>query len=985
MQSELPSSRAMADDPRADQHYLSSSSILLHPRLQHNNAPVYSNLSANKSVQRKAAPSFLSFRSHLPATTTNTLAPQQDTRHQSRASFSRSEKASPRLADPTTRPVSIASPGLQQDQFQPPRTRTPNTIAPASATVQHRSPAKSSSEKPSHDRNVSIDSDIPSTLPSSTYSSPRRFNNPVPAKYAHDRKPSHAQQRVVSSEGGEQREQSDAQHSEPMSQPAPTMTVQQQDGIKRTLTDDSLYSEYADSHPKRPKSPAGSRGGLGSLFGWNTAAKSNESSPTTTFSERSTSPSPGLIKPPSLEGAGRARLTPPGLDVQKANVAGTYFHNPQTPLLLGDGPNNVHVRELERELSHVSSELAESIRREMELEDELDRMRMEFPTSESQRRSSDYFSDSGASSGRYPISDFDAKLEQVERQLRKVEQEKANLKVETASRLQTELSRRRDLEELVRDLEDQLEKRDEKEDRTPGDKVEELMVHLEEARRRLSQEKMTKENFEDLYSATREELERLRNEADNLRDEVVPQLKARVEGLEGQAGDTQGLIYENTRLQQELAALREAHSNHSRFSSIHEEGVASAIGRRMSLHRSGMPTRSSSLRRADSVKGRDSDRDRSPSVPPIPEAVKEVEEQRDALHKALKLLIRRHEKQNRDHERAITKLTVAKNRAEQVSPKRTAYTREVAFLKEEVTTLRKRTEDALEQKWQYEKSLSGLKMDLDRAEQETRGLRTILQESDLSSPTSTLSAEDEQLKLSITRAETERDHARAVAAEYRQRAVANTTEPGSGSSDDLLAAATRMDELAEQLEAQVQSHTQLRSRLTAAVVKGEEEQRESTRRIEEMQKRLKGMEDSVLAAQQHSETTLACHDAEVRRIEDASSPSLARLAVPSSPAVGARSPSPMLGGRSPRLGGKMETTSLLEMSRTVMLERKVRELEGLLREAEEDVKVVVMRVTRSQLEVAELQLERDGVVGEMRRLRGEVERERERWGAEILK
>lgn len=138
MQSELPSSRAMADDPRADQHYLSSSSILLHPRLQHNNAPVYSNLSANKSVQRKAAPSFLSFRSHLPATTTNTLAPQQDTRHQSRASFSRSEKASPRLADPTTRPVSIASPGLQQDQFQPPRTRTPNTIAPASATVQHR-------------------------------------------------------------------------------------------------------------------------------------------------------------------------------------------------------------------------------------------------------------------------------------------------------------------------------------------------------------------------------------------------------------------------------------------------------------------------------------------------------------------------------------------------------------------------------------------------------------------------------------------------------------------------------------------------------------------------------------------------------------------------------------------------------------------------------------------------------------------------------
>lgn len=761
-------------------------------------------------------------------------------------------------------------------------------------------------------------------------------------------------------------------------QSAPKMTLQL-DGIQRTLTDESLYAESVDSQHKRPKSPGGL--GIGSFFGWNASGKSASDSPTTTFSERSLSPipSPGLgVVRPSMDANGRPRLTPPGLDVTKANMANAYFHNPETPLLLGSGPNNIHVRELERELSHVSHELAESIRREMELEDEMDRLRADLPVIPSsdlnQRRSSDYFSDSGASSTRFPVSDFDAKLEQMERQLRKVEQEKANLQVETAARLQTELSRRRDLEELVRDLEDQLDKRGEEE--TPAEKLDELTTSLEETKRRLGQEKMTKENFEDLYSATREELERLRNEADNLRDEVVPQLKARVEGLESQAADTQGLAYENTRMQQELAALRAGKDgNHSRFNSIAEDGVASAIGHRMSLHKSGTGslTRSTSLRRGGSIKdGREGGRARSGSSgQPVPEAFKEIEDQRDALHKALKLLIKRHERQNREHERAVKKLTVAKIKAESVTPKRTAYTKEVAFLKEEVTTLRKRTEDALETKWQYEKSLSGLKMDLDRAEQETRGLRIILQGTEIDSVDA--NAEDEQLKVSITRAETERDHARQMAENYRERARSAT----DGSSEELTEAAKRMDELAEQLEGQVQSHTKLRNRLSAAIAKGEREQRESTLQIEEMQKRLAGMEDSVLAAQQHSETTLANHDAEVRRIEDATSPQLSRLriSIPEPSRLGP--PSPMM-KKSPRLGGKLSETSLLEMSRTQMLERKVKELEALLREAEEDVQTVVQRVNSSQLEVAELQTERDVALNQMRKLQGLVVKEREK-------
>ncbi|KAI7572923.1 hypothetical protein KC317_g330, partial [Hortaea werneckii] len=299
----------------------------------------------------------------------------------------------------------------------------------------------------------------------------------------------------------------------------------------------------------------------------------------------------------------------------------------------------------------------------------------------------------------------------------------------------------------------------------------------------------------------------------------------------------------------------------------------------------------------------------------------------------------------------------------------------------------KRTEDALEQKWQYEKGLSGIKIDLDRAEQETRHLRNMLQERDvLPDRTSFLSSlssnseekppADETMKLSISAAEGERDQARQIAQEYRQRAQSASPD---ASSEELLSSASRMDELADQLESQVHSNIQLRERLAEAVAKGEREQKQSTRQIEDMQKRLAGMEDSVLAAQQHSETTLGNHEAEVRRMDEASSPALQRLRI-DIPEPSKLSPTSPMFSKSPKLGGKtkLSETSLLEASRTQMLERKVRELEGLLREAEDDMQTVVQRVNRSQLEVAELQTERDAALTQMRKLQDLIVEERER-------
>lgn len=773
------------------------------------------------------------------------------------------------------------------------------------------------------------------------------------------------------------------------------MTLQFE-GVQRTLSDESLRSADSD----RPKSPGGR---LGNIFGWKSSSqRSGVESPTTTFSDHSQSPqsalpSPGLHKPPAMDHNGR--LTPPGLDVYHGNNhQPSYFDNPETPILIGTPVQAAHVKELERELSQVSTELAESIRREMELEDEIERLRIEVPNTQPEqgRRGSDYFSDSGASSTRFPITDPDGRMADLEKSLRKVEQEKAQIKNEMASRLQAELSRRRDLEQMVQKMEEQLQaKFDEESVRDMSERVEELESTLDDTRRLLNQERQAKDSFEDLYIATRGDLEQSKNERDNLRDEVVPQLKARLEGLEADAADTQALMYENTRMQQELAGLKEKFGG--RFGMIAEEGEGitsplmgprSGLSRSNSLARTGSK-RGGSLGRSGSVKDREGGRARSGSLtgPLNADAVKEIEDQRDALHKALKLLISRYERQQKEHTRAVKKLTTQNAAAELASPGRSAYHKEVSFLKDEVTTLRKRTEDALEQKWQYEKGLSGIKMDLDRAEQETRELRILLQENDIlaPSPNSLLgerpdSSYEDKLSVSISSAESERDQARQAAEEYRQRAATAS----NGSAEELLSSARRMDELADQLDVQVQANSELRERLSQAVAKGEKEQKETSGKIEEMQKRLAGMEDSVLAAQQHSETTLVDHESEVRRMDEATSPALQRLKIhipdpsrlsPHSPLL-ARSP---LATKSPKLASrKLADASLLEASRTQMLERKVRELEGLLREAETDMQEVVQRVNASQIEVAELQTQRDAAMGQMRKLQGLVEEERGR-------
>jgi predicted nucleic acid-binding Zn-ribbon protein len=862
----------------------------------------------------------------------------------------------------------------------------------------------------------------------------------------------------------------------------------QLEGVTEDFIDEYPYDVTPDSaHPSKPKSPAA--GKFTSFFGWNSSSKAqNDSeSPSTTFSDKSVSPGAS----PRYSNRGPAKNKPAGLDIPVANsfAQPSYFNVPGTPLLSSSPQMNAHVEELERELREVSSELASSIRREMELEDEVERWKAETTlTVSDNRRTSDYYSDSGASSVRYPISDTESKLEEVETLRRKAEQERATLKVHMAERLSEELRRRRDLEEQVQQLEERVsaQPRSSPAGSPERERIRELESTLEDVKRRLSEEKQVRENFEDLLAALRQDLEQYRNERDNLRDEIVPQLKARVEGLETEASETQSLIYESTRMQQEIQHLQSENQalaskqqeilqrqndtqtlasmqqeiqqlqsenqslvnarrmqqdiaqQQSRIQAIAEEAdTPGPLGQRVGLSRSNSLARSSafnpkrgSLARSNSVKNR--------SVPESPQEgppvagnnpVKDLEEQRDALHRALKHLLQRQELQQREFEKRIKELEAERDKALNLTPRRTTFHKEVAHLREEVNSLRRRADDALEQKWQCEKGLGGLRMDLDRAQQETTSLRELLQEHDINIPeirledqpisldkaynelrtTHALSiarikqmesedslgeAGDEAertldlLKRSISDAEAERDAAQKEAEEYRQqaRALQSSEIHHLGTqeklSKELYAAATRMDELSDRIQIQLQSNRALRVRLAEAISRGEREQTKSTEMIIELERRLKTAEDKVMIAQQSSEEAVSRHEEEVQALKESSSTHLRRVksGLLSPAAFSPKLPLSPFSQKFPRLEQTSSgpAMSFAEATKTELLEKRVEELERALRDADHEMEEVVGRMNMAQIEVADLQFERDEAMQKTRRLQADILAEREK-------
>ncbi|KAF2496237.1 hypothetical protein BU16DRAFT_572392 [Lophium mytilinum] len=959
-------------------------------------------------------------------------------------------KAPPRLDTILSPPASST-----QEDFLPrdldrhphghtPLTAVPPTTLPILAEPARSNPKSNTLQRPRHDRAFS-----------SYHTAQGSISEDEEGQVSHSRSPTMPNMPLYTTQTPAERAESQ-----------PNLTLQL-DGVTSDFLDDDPYSPGPDTtQHSKPKSPGGNT--FGSFFGWTKSGQQNgAASPTTTISDRSLSPahSPALSRH-QIDANNMNKGALSALDIPMANSTynpNSYFNVPGTPLFSSSPSMNAHVEELERELREVSSELAESIRREMELEDEVERYKIESSnmTSDVNRRTSDYYSDSGASSVRYPIGDSEGKLEEVERLRRKAEQDRAQLKVSMSERLSDELRRRRDLEEQVQNLEEQVHI---KASRGPSldesGRVRELEGSLEDARRRLAEERQVKENFEDLLTALRQELEQHRNERDNLRDEIVPQLKARVEGLEAESSEVQTLIYESTRMQQEIQALRnenqtlvnarrmqlelaQQQQQQNRFKAIAEEAepIATAVTPRIGLSRSNSLARSSafnskrgSLSRSNSVKDRPAETKRDSTQNPL----KEIEEQRDALHRALKSLLHRQEYQAKEYEKRIKALEMERDNAISVTPRRTAFHTEVKHLRDEVNHLRRRADDALEQKWQCEKGLGGLRMDLDRAQQETSSLRDLLSEHDIFVPerkgsitsvrsddavpdsldkaynelqtTHALSlarikemeSEDSLglagkeaertmalLKQSISDAETERDIAQREAKEYRMKARAlqksEIEHLGKEQSlaSELYAAATRMDELSAKVQAQLQSNKALRKRLADAISRGELEQAKSTSTIVELERKLKAAEEKVMSAQQSSEESIAKHEEEVKSLKESQGEQLRRVKSgllsparfsPTAPV------SPMFALRSPKLD---KTTSglgmtMAEATKTELLETRVQDLEKALSDADREMEEVVGRMNMAQIEVAELQFERDEAMRQTRNLQAAILAEREK-------
>ncbi|KAI5855967.1 hypothetical protein BZA05DRAFT_222646 [Tricharina praecox] len=830
----------------------------------------------------------------------------------------------------------------------------------------------------------------------------------------------------------------------------------------------------------KPKSP---NNRFTSLFRWGSTSEQGAGSvdPMPALSPTSTSHRGSLLT--------ASKAPPPAIDTSRANASQLNTYSDTESLYPPGTPGYGSFDAIEDEVRAVSADLAASIRREMDLEDLVERLQSE--AANNGRRTSDYYSDAGTPA-RYV--DSEGKDMDAERMVRKVEQEKAQLRLDMLEKVQEEREKRRTVEAQVKELEDLVSKTSTGSHLAPPDvpaRIKDLEMSLEEAKRKLVEERQLKENFEDLLTALKEELEANRNDRDNLRDEVVPQLRARVEGLEAETLDLQKLMYEHTFMQQELASLKTENvslaqviqektqaqlESQANFKHQIEAQVEYQVQQARAHSQVQPPAIQAQVVQAQLVQIQTNSHVRHsmsgapsgyatpgtptsaqpPTLPLNPkdreslaERLKDVENQRDALRKGLLRLRDRQQLEAKKSKERIKTLEMERDRALDPNIKRQGRDKEVSALRREIDRLRQRADEALEQKFVCERSLGTLMMDLEKAEQETSTLRVLLQEHDdlaaehgelqdsherLSREVSELKqagatpaspslkqayhnlqnlherllarlgeletrdtdpafvTEREQtleganeasqraiqeLRKSLTSAEVERDTAQVEAEAYRKRAESlQKSEKMHMQEERNLAAqlrisSERVEELAAQVRAQLASNETLRERLADCITRGEEEQSASAKKINSLQGKLRSLEDKVAEAQQQAEEAVSQHEDEIRRIKETHTSQLRRLKSSALASPGLKPQlSPLL--RSP----KLEWTSVRRLSssdsnKTELLEKRVGELEKALEDADDEMSEVVARMAAAQIEVMNLQTERDEAVRQAKRLGNE--------------
>lgn len=686
----------------------------------------------------------------------------------------------------------------------------------------------------------------------------------------------------------------------------------------------------------------------------------------------------------------------------------------------------------------ISAELAASIRREMDLDDLVERLQAQINNPHAPgKRTSDYFSDSGISSAKF--SDYDQAKEEIEQIQRRAEQDVAKVRLELTTKLQDERLKRRQLDQQIKELSAKAAQVDLAKIQSvdASGRLKELENTCEQLRRQLAEERQAKDNFEDLLTALRGELQSAANERDNLRDEVVPQLRARVEGLEAQAAENAKLTYEATKMQQELQKLK-------------EENISRGLNGVSSFKLQPPPSAPK-----PAAKGQVETREQ------IAERLKDVEAQRDALHNALKSLLERQEFQNRENEKKIRALEQERDRLLAAEPQKASYERQIADLRVEINVLRKRAEEAIDRRCRVEQTVAGLKSDLERAKEEIAMLRRLLSEHDILAPasvsgfgttasinfavsgsTSSASLEkahkelqvayqeslerikklesggvsDEKTKLAIQRleqslasAESERDLARKdldaqkALAESLQKAEKSHLETEQSLASQLAESTRRVEELASQVRRQLDTNASLRKRLADAAARGEADQEDLRNRVGTLQSRLADLERQVRDAQTAAEERVRRHEDELQAVREANSAQLTRITKDRdraeadakkaradrdkaerelreanrklATATAASTPTSPFFGRDGLKSPRLRNADD-SAAQVDMLRKRVAELEKAAFEADREMGEVVARMSSAQMEVARLQEERDTAARETRRLMRIIDEEK---------
>ncbi|KGQ09477.1 hypothetical protein BBAD15_g5176 [Beauveria bassiana D1-5] len=789
---------------------------------------------------------------------------------------------------------------------------------------------------------------------------------------------------------------------------------------------DASHSESPALPPKLdkplPKSPGGQTSPFSALFSWGNS--------TNNAAAVDYSPIPSPETPTRRAGLlDDSTRPPPSITLSRDPKSNAAVANPlgycetqlSTPPPLV-ASSYIHLEEMEDELKAISSELAASIRREIDLEDLVDRLQEQANNAQAGgKRTSDYFSDSGYSSAK--LSDFDQSRDEIEKIQRRSEQEKASIRLELTNKLQDERQKIKSLDHQVKELAERASRIDlaEINNMDANGRLKELESTCEDLRRKLVEERFSKSNLEDLLTALKGELSSACSERDNLRDEVVPQLRSRVEGLEAEAASYASLTYESTKMQHQLQSLQKENSS-LRDSAAGVEEITSrgGLARSESLFRS----QKQPISRSDSVANKHAPAE---SREALAERLKDVEAQRDALHSALKNLLERQEFQNRENQKKIKILESERQRLLSESPQKAGFEKDIFNLRTEVNVLRRRAEEAMEQKWQVEKGLGGLKMDLDRAEEEVTSLRSMLKEKDIltartpsSSADASVTSEElenaykalqaqyneslerikklenglpgdektmqalQRLESSLNAALSERDIARGDAnglrSQYDQLASfsAKNIDSERALSDELSESVARVEQLASQVRSQIATNSELRQRLNDAVTRSEADRKTNSDRIAGLQERLHILEEQLVTAQASSDERVAHHEEEVIKLKDAHNEQLRRLQEGGGVGiVGPRKGSLLNPANSlfNRAASALPPKNLEEEVEIQKLRARVAELEKALAEADTEMQEVINKMSLAQIEVMNLQEEREAAVRETRRLEGMLKQE----------